>query len=127
MLASAAPGTTVSTVGSATVKGITATRIRIQRHYASSFDPNGLIARLTTRDFFVDPTGLVVKTEAMTHPIKTFTESLPEDIYFSDYQRVNGIAVPLTITETINGQKIWTVQLSSIQFNSGLGDPDFSL
>lgn len=128
MLASSASGTTVSTVGTAQANGISATQIRLQRHYASSIDPNGVIARLTTRDFFIDPTtGLVVKTEAMTHPTNTFTMSLPEDIYFSNYQRVNGIAAPFTITETVNGQKIWTIQLSSIQFNTGLSDSAFQL
>ncbi|MGH9396170.1 MAG: hypothetical protein ACRD18_04895, partial [Terriglobia bacterium] len=113
-LASATPNTTVSTIGTAQVSGVHATQIRVQRHYASSYDPNGAIARLTTRDFFIDPaTSLIVKTEFMTHPLKTFTVSLPEDIYFSNYQRVNGIMAPFTITETINGQKIWTIQLSS--------------
>ncbi|MGH9325354.1 MAG: hypothetical protein ACRD2B_01490, partial [Terriglobia bacterium] len=43
-LASAAPGTTVSTVGTAHVNGMSALQIRVQRHYASSFDPNGTIA-----------------------------------------------------------------------------------
>lgn len=127
-LASGAADTTVSAVGTAQVDGVNTTQIRVQRHYASSYDPNGTIAQLTTRDFFFDPTTfLVVKTEVMTHPLKTFTLSLPEDIYFSDYRRVNGVAVPFTMTETINDQKIWTIQLSSIQFNSGLGDASFSL
>ncbi len=120
--------TTVSTVGTVPVNGANAVQIRVQRHYASSYDPNGLIAQLTTRDFFIDPTtSLIVKTEQMTHPQETFTVSLPEDISFSNYRAVNGVMVPFTITDTVNGQQIWTIQLSAIQFNTGLTDADFSL
>ncbi|MGH9359770.1 MAG: hypothetical protein ACRD1O_11450 [Terriglobia bacterium] len=119
--------TTVSTIGTAQVGSVQALQIRVQPHYTSSFDPNGTIAQLTTKDFFIDPTSfLILKTEIMTHPLQTFTVSLPEDISFSNYQRVGGVIAPFTITETINGQEIWTIQLSSIQFNTGLNDADFS-
>jgi hypothetical protein len=120
--------TTVSTVGTAQVNGANVLQIRVQRHYASSYDPNGLIAQLTTRDFFIDPTtSLIVKTEQMTHPQETLTVSLPEDVFFSNYRAVNGVMVPFTITDTVNGQPIWSIQLSAIQFNTGLTDADFSL
>lgn len=122
------PQTTVSTLGTTQVNGTSAIEIRVQRHYATSYDPTGAIAQLTTRDFFVDPTTfLILKTEIMTHPAKTFSLSLPEDLYFSNYQRVSGVLVPFSIEETINGQEIWTVQISSVQFNSGLSDADFSV
>ena len=126
-LASAAPGTTVSSVGTAEAGGVSTVQIRVQQHNPS-VDPTGIITQLTSRDFFIDPaTSLIVKTEVMTHPLETLTVSLPEDVYFSNYQRVNGVMVPFTVTETINGQKVWTIQLSSVQFNSGLGDADFAL
>lgn len=126
-LATAAPVTTVSTVGTAEVEGVTAAVIRVQRHPAAS-DPAGFIARLSSRDFYVDSAnGLVVKTEVMTHPVDTLTISMPEDIYFSDYQRVGAVEVPFAITETISGQTIWTIQLSSVQLNSGLSDSEFVL
>lgn len=128
MAASLDSTTTVSTVGPTSVNGANALQIRVQRHYTSSSDPNGTLAQLTTRDFFIDPnTFLILKCELMTHPVQTFTVSLPEDISFSNYQRVSGVEVPFTITESINGQQIWTIQLSSIQFNTGLSDADFTL
>lgn len=128
VLASTSPSTTVSTLGTEQYNGVAAIHVRVQRHYPAAQDPQGVLAQLTTRDFFIDPsTYLVVGTEFMTHPTKTFTVSLPEDIYFSNYQRVNGVMVPFAAAETINGQKIWSLQLSSIQFNSGLSDADFSL
>lgn len=127
-LASLAANATISSVGTAQINGVNALQIRVQRHYPASQDPQGVLAQLTTRDFFIDPsTYLIVGTEFMTHPTKTFTVSLPEDIYFSNYQRVNGVMVPFAVTETINGQKIWSLQLSSIQFNGGLSDADFTL
>jgi hypothetical protein len=120
--------TTISSEGAATVNGIQAIVIRVQRHYAASYDPSGLIAQLTTRDFFIDPTTLLIlKMEIMTHPAKTFSVSLPEDLYFSNYQHVSGVLVPFSIEDTVNGQEIWSVQLSSIGFNSGLSDSVFSL
>jgi hypothetical protein len=127
-MAVADPHTTVSTVGTVEVSGVRAIQVRVQRHYAASFDPHGTIAQLTTRDFFIDPvSSLVLKVELMTHPLKTFSISLPEDLYFSNYQRVNGVMVPFSISDTVNGQQTWSIQLSSIQFNSGLSDSDFSM
>jgi hypothetical protein len=127
-MAAGDPHTTVSTVGTAQVDGVNAIQIRVQRHYAASFDPHGTIAQLTTRDFFIDPvSSMILKVELMTHPLKTFSISLPEDLYFSNYQRVNGVMVPFSISDTVNGQQTWSIQLSSIQFNSGLSDSDFSM
>jgi hypothetical protein len=121
------PQTTVTSLGTVEVNGVETAAIRVQPHYAASFDPRGTLAQLTTRDFFIDPQTLqIVKMEIVTHPVKTFSVSLPEDIYFSNYQRVNGVMVPFTIAETINGQTIWTITLSSIQFNSGLTDTVFA-
>jgi hypothetical protein len=121
------PQTTVTSLGTVGVNGVETAAIRVQPHYAVSFDPRGTLAQLTTRDFFIDPqTFRIVKMEIMTHPVKTFSVSLPEDIYFSNYQRVDGISVPFTVTESINGQQIWMIQLSSIQFNSGLTDTVFA-
>jgi hypothetical protein len=44
---------------------------------------------------------------------------------FSDYRAINGILVPFSITERVAGQTTWTIQLSQIAFNTGLGDTDF--
>ncbi len=126
--AATAATTTVSSEGAAVVNGVNTVDIRVQLHYSTATDPNGTLAQLSTRDFFIDPTSfLIVKAEFMTHPVNTISVSLPEDIYYSNYQQVNGAVVPFTIMQTVNGQQIWTAQLSSIQFNTGLSSANFTM
>jgi hypothetical protein len=85
------------------------------------------IVRLTTRDFFIDPQSFqVLGTQDMTHPNNNATQNFTHEILFSDYSVVNGVLVPLAITERIGGQQTWTIQLSQITFNVGLTDSDFA-
>lgn len=46
-------------------------------------------------------------------------------IDFGDFRTVNGLLVPFSITTELLGQKTMTIQLSSVSFNSSLGDQDF--
>lgn len=59
--------------------------------------------------------------------VRLLPVSFPEDVYFSNYQGVNGVMVPFSIMDTVNGQQPWAVHLSSMQFNTGLTDSDFAM
>ena len=54
-------------------------------------------------------------------------QSYLHELLFSDYQSVNGILVPFTITEKMGGQQTWSMTLSSLTFNSRLSDTPFKL
>lgn len=47
------------------------------------------------------------------------------ELQFADYQNINGILTPLSITELISGQKTLSIQLSQMKFNTGLTSADF--
>ncbi len=47
--------------------------------------------------------------------------------YLGDYRAVNGLAVPFYQEDAVNGQVLYALQLSQVQFNVGLSDFDFSL
>lgn len=75
-----------------------------------------------SRELFVDTT---------TSQIVMMRDVLPkgvlQEIHYSSYQSINGVLMPFVITEVINNQQIWSIQLSQIGFNSGLQDSAFAL
>ena len=48
-------------------------------------------------------------------------------IDLGNYTAVNGVTIPMTVTEKIEGQTIWQVQLTSVSFNAGLTDADLTV
>jgi len=45
---------------------------------------------------------------------------------FSDYRLVNGIAVPFQQSESFEGQLMYQIQFTAVQFNVTLTDTDFN-
>lgn len=122
------PATTASTVGVVDLNGRKAYQIRVQRNFPKEADPDGVLAKLTITDYFVDPaTNLLVKTVDSTHPVESLTESYPHEIDFENYAPVSGVSVPTLVREKVGGQTVWELRLSSISFNTGLSDLDFTL
>jgi len=116
----------ITYVGLTTVEGHPLHQIRTRRILMPDTGQGQLINKLTTRDFFIDPqTFQVVATLDMGHPDDKAGIDFPHEMLFSDYRTINGILVPFSITERIAGQTTWTIQLSQISFNAGLGDTDF--
>ena len=44
-----------------------------------------------------------------------------------NYTVVNGVNIPMTVSERMDGQMIWQAQLTSISYNVGLTDAVFTL
>jgi hypothetical protein len=83
---------------------------------------------LTKTQFFIDPTSGAVLKIAYTN----FSETNPDsgqavEIYFSDFRVINGERVPFRQTEFDDGVLESDLTLTSITFNNGLADTDFSL
>jgi hypothetical protein len=120
--------TSIIDLGTVQFQSGSARQIRIQRTISSDLKA-GVLSKLTQRDYFFDPSSyFLLEVRDMLHPNHdALNGASPHVVRFSQYQPVNGIAVPFSITETIDGQQTWSMQLSSIAFNSSLSDSDFTL
>jgi outer membrane lipoprotein-sorting protein len=47
------------------------------------------------------------------------------DSYFSDYQEVNGLVMPYTISQKVNGQEVFSINIEKIEFNVAIDDKEF--
>jgi hypothetical protein len=112
----------VSYKGTTQIDGFAVYDIRIQVSPPGPPDPNGVIAEYFGADFFIDPTTFEVR---MTQDV--VIRHLNRKVRYSSYKPVNGVLVPLSIDEEIDGQRIRTIQLSQIALNTGLQDSDFDL
>ncbi len=48
------------------------------------------------------------------------------DSYFSDYQEVNGVVLPFTISQKVNGQEVFSINIEKIELNIGIDDKEFA-
>jgi len=91
-------------------------------------DPDGSGNRLMDADFYFEPsTHLLVGIHDQTHPTRSMTVDVAHSVYFGDYRPVNGIMVPFSVSEYVGGQKVWSLQITDIKFDTGLSDSDFQL
>jgi hypothetical protein len=75
-----------------------------------------------TKDLFIDTS---------TFQLLMTQDSVPKhvihQVLYSAYTAVNGVLVPFSISEELEGQHTWDIQLTQIHFNSGLQDSGFVL
>ena len=72
-------------------------------------------------------TGLPMQIDYALTGANNFKAVLHLSRTFSDYRMVNGLAVPFHQEEISQGQRNIALDLSSVQFNSGLVDSDFNV
>jgi hypothetical protein len=108
--------------GTSQVDGYTVYNIRVQLMPPGPPDPNGVIAEYLGADFFIDTTTYQVRMiqDAVIH-------HFPRKIRYSDYKSTNGVLVPFSINEEINGRPGRTIQFDQFNFNTGLQDSAFAL
>jgi outer membrane lipoprotein-sorting protein len=115
----------ISQKGLTQTKGGTAYQIHIQN--TDSSIPDAFVANLKSMDYFFDSTTYVlIKTVDSNYSTTNTVQAYEHALMYSDYRNV-GVMIPFSITELINNQQTWTVQLDSINFNVGLSDTDFKL
>jgi hypothetical protein len=101
-------------------------QIHISRQPISGQTANNATTELGAIDIFIDPVSfMVVGIQDQTHPKQTMAVDISHSIYFSDFRPINGMSIPFLVTERINGQRTWSLQLDQIAFNTGLLDTDF--
>src|SRR5262249_33647948 len=120
--------TSVVLVGSVTWNGSQA----IQMHVTVANTPGLIVAPpfegLGEFDLYLDPTS--ARVQGLAQRIwwsNDLRQSYLHEIIFSNYQTANGLSVPFTIAEKIDGQETWVVTLSSLVLNSGLSDDLFEV
>lgn len=100
--------------------------VSIQKFYPLGEDPAGALSGITKAHIFVDPNALTVESVVdKAFPRDGGPGEYSHEMQFSNYQKVSGILVPFSITESISGQQTTTFQLTEITFNTGLTDSDF--
>lgn len=122
------PSINVIYIGLVNHNGASVYDIRLQQTFAADQNSQGNRSAREAHDFYIDPnTFLVVAVSDQFYSSATGSEGISHEIQFSNYQAEGGVALPLTIVETVDGTTAVTMQLNQVNFNSGLTDSDFSL
>lgn len=120
--------TQITYAGRTSYQGHSVYDVRIQQTLPSTVDPNGTSSARTAQDFLIDSsTFVVLGVRDQLYGESSRQKAQAHEIQFSNYQSENGVQVPLAVSEFIDGQETWTLQLSSISFNTGLTGSDFIL
>ncbi len=107
-------------VGQESRNGTAVQHIRAAQN-SSSYDPSGLMQRLTTEDIYLDATSfLPVALTYNEHPDNNALANIPVEVDFSNYQTVNGVKIPFRIQKFFNGTLFLDVTVQSAVLNSGL-------
>lgn len=118
----ASPGLSLTYKGTVTVNGNPAYDVQVQRTLSAGMDPNSLLTRYLTIDYFID-----ASTSEVVMMQDTVAKGSVRQLQYSNFTPVNGITVPFSISEAIQGQTLRVFQLNRVAFNSGLQDSDFQL
>jgi hypothetical protein len=108
--------------GTTAIDGYAVYDVRIQLIPPGPPDPNGVVAEYFGADFFIDTTTFQVR---MTQDV--VIRHFVRKIRYSNYKPMNGVVVPFSIDEEINGRPAQTIQLDQIGFNTGLQESAFGL
>jgi len=101
--------------------------LRIQNTFASQPDFQQL-ADFATFDLWLDAnTGLPQRISFVRRNGSGATPRIPLDAYFSSYKTTSGVAYPAQINLSLNGTPWTTITISSVAFNTGLTDSNFSV
>jgi outer membrane lipoprotein-sorting protein len=100
-------------------------RIRVQKNFKT--DPNGILSKLTQKEYLFDASTLVlVRVEDQRHPDNDALHgALTHTLDFGDFHTVDGALVPFLVSEKVADQETWKIHLMSVSYNTGLSDSDF--
>lgn len=113
-------------VGEETIAAHTVHHIRLARvsHRGDAMD--AILTGITQLDVFIDTqTFLITKIAFPQLAEIDWRISVPVEIYYDQYQTVNGIAVPYHQRYFFNGQPVSELQITSVAVNQGTPDTTF--
>jgi outer membrane lipoprotein-sorting protein len=121
------PDSSYQYVGLESLNGADCHHVRVARTFASQQDI-AYLAPFSTRDLWINAkTGLPAQ---ITYSMREGTGAIPSTsvtISYSNYQVTGGVQYPFEIVKSINGTPWMTITISSVLFNTGLSDSNFSL
>jgi hypothetical protein len=100
---------------------------RFEKIHIEPVGQDSHLNKLSTVDYFIDPsTLLILGVHDQTHPEKNMDVDIPHAVYYGDYRATPaGIRFPFAVSETMNAERMWSMQIDSVSFNVGLSDTDF--
>lgn len=123
------PASTVMLIdqGPATVDGTTLHRITVEKPWPGDPMDAATGNPLTTvTDLYFNPqTHLLMKSALAVLGSQPSPEQMLEVITYGNYSAENGMLLPHSYRQTLNGQILWTLDLNEIHLNQGLPQSDF--
>lgn len=126
--------TSVSDHGSVLIDGRPLHRITVEyiihrdRVTPDKKTPTSLALVPTTAvvDFYFDPQShlLIKSVDTVTLP-KSTNQAYLRCITYADYREVDGVLVPFQLSESLNGQQEWVLQLNDVKLSTSLRAVDF--
>ena len=123
----AGPNVVLSYVGQETRDGITVDHIR---SYVSQTGQSSIpnLQQLSTMDFYLNAATLLpVSLTFNTHPDNNELANLPVEIDYSNYQTIDGVAIPMHIQRRLQGHLVEDFVVTGAIFNTGLSISAFAI
>ncbi|WP_213807732.1 hypothetical protein [Granulicella sp. dw_53] len=109
--------TSVLDRGTVAINGRSLHRISVQ-HTFSTEATSVTVTQPTIVDLYFDPTThLLLKSAAWIQVDTADRAKYLQVVTYGDYQTVNGIVLPFSYSQTLNGQRQWSLQLTNIQLS----------
>lgn len=107
------------TVASSVMAADGGVNLHLERHpnATMSAEAAGVIARFSSVDLKIDPSGQPVSLAFDTHPENDSSIDIPTEMRFSDYRTVSGVSVPFRIQKFINDGLVLDLQITAAQIN----------
>lgn len=96
--------------------------IQAQPVMPTQVDPRNPIVASRALDFFIDASTFEL---AMAQDLAA--KGTVHQLRYSDYRSAGGVLAPFAISEQMGRQATWTIQLSKINFNTGVQDSAFAI
>ncbi len=124
----AGPNVVLNYVGQETHNGEAVQHIQSYIYQTNPPGVNPSPQQLSTMDFYLDVTTLLPAAITFNaHPDSNASTNLSVEIDFSNYQAINGIAVPTHIQRSLQGNVLVDMTISGAALNTGLPLSDFAV
>jgi hypothetical protein len=117
----------IEEIGTEPVNGRPAHHLKIFPTIPPGIDSDGVLAAHSTIELFIDSQSFVVLRIAHIASDPTGRRSLARAVNFDDYRWINGVKVPFSLEETLEGQKTWSISIVALDFTRKFNDKDFEL
>jgi hypothetical protein len=76
-------------------------------------------------DLYFDPTSHLLSKSVASIRLSGSRSEFVQCVTYDDYQQIDNSLIPLRLTQSLNGQVQWVLQLDHVELNTGLKQADF--